>query len=87
MSALSKLSESVSGAEYTSVEVPRYLETRYPWHIRDPSQGHRHISPEYWIYEDRNGNYTVSTNQIMAIPGINSDVGNQVSTVIRFTSP
>jgi hypothetical protein len=56
-------------------------------HIGDPSQGYRHINPEYWIYEDRNANYTVSTNQIMAIPGINSDVGNQVSTVIRFTSP
>lgn len=50
--------------------------------IGDPNSGYRHISPEYWIYEDRNQNFTVSTDQIQVIQGFNSIFGNEVSTIL-----
>lgn len=47
--------------------------------FNDPSLGYRHISPEYWIYQDRNQNFTVSTDQIQVISGFDSYLGNEVS--------
>jgi len=45
-----------------------------------PALGYRHISPEYWIYKDRDANFTVGTSQIKVINGTNSNAGNEVST-------
>ncbi|CZR55434.1 uncharacterized protein PAC_05322 [Phialocephala subalpina] len=42
-----------------------------------PSLGYRHVSPEYWIYQDRNVNFTVAKDQIRVIYGINSTKGNE----------
>ncbi|KAI0449365.1 alpha/beta-hydrolase [Xylaria acuta] len=38
--------------------------------------GYGHNSPEYWIFEDANSNYTVSAGQIKVIYGINSTAGS-----------
>lgn len=46
--------------------------------FEDPSLGYRHITPEYWIYEDRNANFTVAPDQIKVIHGYNSSAGNEV---------
>jgi predicted lipase len=70
-------------AEYVSAQGENYRVT----HTNDPaprngssfSGGYVHIQPEYWIYEDRNDQLTVETDQIKVIYGFNSTDGNEVS--------
>lgn len=45
------------------------------------SDGYAHNSPEYWIYEDRNVNFTVVEDQIKVVGGTNSLQGNQVCSL------
>lgn len=41
--------------------------------------GYRHISPEYWIFEDVDEDFTVGVGQVRVLEGIDNLEGNQVS--------
>ncbi|KAI0531525.1 alpha/beta-hydrolase [Xylaria digitata] len=68
-------------AEYVTSQGQNYRIT----HTVDPAPrlppngtvlGYVHNSPEYWIFEDTNTNYTVNPGQIKVIYGINSTAGS-----------
>ncbi|KAH6666802.1 Alpha/Beta hydrolase protein [Halenospora varia] len=47
--------------------------------LGDDTKGYRHISPEYWIYEDRDKEYSVVEDQVQIVYGFDSKEENQVS--------
>jgi triacylglycerol lipase len=74
-------------AEYVTSQGHNYRIT----HTVDPAPrlppngtvlGYVHNSPEYWIFEDTNPNFTVDPQQIKVIYGLNSTAGSLVSNMI-----
>lgn len=53
----------------------------YAPQMEDVSLGYRHVSPEYWIYEDRNEEFEVVRDQVKIAWGTDSREGNQVCEV------
>ncbi|KAH8649716.1 Alpha/Beta hydrolase protein [Tricladium varicosporioides] len=51
--------------------------------LGDDTKGYRHISPEYWIFEDRNREFSVVEDQVKIVYGFDSKEGNQGTNMTR----